>query len=91
LTGGSCGFGVPNFTHEDNVWTLAQRAAQSLCEAWCINAHLALREQTSLIGEKIFDRILNRHDVTRKGLIHRLEAGCQRSALSGAGWSTNED
>ena len=83
--GGLDGLLVAHLPHQDHVGILAQDPAQRALERGGIEAHLTLVDDRLLVGVQVLDRVLDRHDVLRAGLVDVVDHRGQRGGLARAG------
>ena len=82
---------VADLADQDAVRRLAQRVLQRGVQRGGVAADLALVDQRALVGEQVFDRILDREDVTGHRLVAVLQHRRERGALAGAGGADHQD
>ncbi len=84
-------FLVANLAHQNHVGGGAHRAAQRPGEGFRVETHFALVDDGLLIRVQEFDRILDREDVVRGGLVAVVDHRRQGRRLAGAGGADHED
>ena len=91
LERGLGGLGVAQLADEDDVRVLAQGPAQRLAEIGRIQPDLALVDDATLVGMEDLDRVLDRDDVLRPGLVHVVDHRGEGRRLSRARGAGDED
>lgn len=74
---GESGFGVADFTKEDDIRGLSQGGAQSPRKRVGVSSYFALGEKRMAAGELVFDRIFQRDDVFLEVGIDPFQAGSE--------------
>lgn len=72
---GESGFGVADFTKENDIWGLSQGGAQGPRERMSVGSYFALGEKRMATGELVFDRVFQRDDVFLEVGINPFQAG----------------
>ena len=89
--GGLEGFAIAHLAHEDHIRILPQGGLEAGGEVGHVDTHLALAEAALLVGEEVFDRILQRDHVQGLRLVEVAQHRRQRGTLPGAGGTADED
>ncbi len=90
---GQCGghrLEVAHLAEQDHVGVLAQPGAERLGEAAGVGADLPLVDDAALVVVEELDRVLDREDVRRPGVVDLVDQRRKRRRLSGAGWPGDE-
>ena len=85
------GHTIAHFAHQDHVRVLANHVLESRLPIAYVQADLALVDHRLLIGEQIFDRILDGNDVDPLALIDEIEHGGNGGALPAPGHAGQND
>src|SRR5207249_12067502 len=78
------GHTITHFAHHDHVRVFANHVLESRLPIAYVQPDLALVDHRLLIGEQIFDRILDGNDVDALALVNEIEHGGNGSALAAA-------
>ena len=81
---------VAHLAEEDHVRVLAERGAERLGEAGCVDADLALVDDAALVPVHELDRVLDREDVLRALAVDLVDQRRERRRLTGAGRAGDE-
>ena len=84
-------FFVTHFAYEHDIWIFSYQCAKCFVEVEAVNAHFSLIDRRLGLGEDVFDRIFDRHDVASFAFVHVLQHGRDRCALSAAGDASKQD
>ena len=76
---------VAHLTEQHDVGVFTQRAAQPLLEADGVGADLALVDHRHLVVVEVLDRVFDREDVDRLGLVDPVDHRRQRGRLARTG------
>jgi len=88
---GAGGSGIPDLAKEDDIGSLAEGSAKALGEGWGVGADLTLSEVRKTVGEEVFDRILDGHDMQGEVLIQPFQASSYGSGFSSSGGTGEKD
>ena len=82
---------VAHLADQDHVRILAQDASQGPVEGLRVGADLTLVDDRALVPVEELDRVLDRHDVARPGLVDLVDDRRERRRLAGAGRPRQQD
>src|SRR5262249_53246154 len=82
---------IADLTNKNDIRRFTKRAPQPGGKRAGITPDLSLREIRAIVGELIFDGILDRHDMAHLILVYPLKQGRDGGGFPGAGWSRQKN
>src|SRR5581483_4822271 len=82
---------IANLAKKNDVRCLTKRAPQPGRKSPGVTSHLSLRKMTTIAGELILDRVLDRYDMPHLVLVHPLKEGRDGGGFPRAGRSRHKN